>query len=248
MNEGWSGFYATKHEPGRALLRTYGPEAEKFFETFKLPDAPERAHKAYAPGPGASDTWGIGGTCQSGRRTLQPAPASDFILSTKRKLAVKESEVYGMDSQMGRKSHVLNTEGGDMRLVRSDSYSLDNMLQRKGRVPEEMRSEARTIHRMAPPGLKGYMGAEYSNDYFKQGASVPATLMRPSKEDQAVAELKAAAARHAALHHRKTFKQKRAESDLTEQVNLVKALNLDFDYLEDDEDAPVAEAPAADAE
>jgi len=33
------------------------------------------------------------------------------------------------------------------------------------RVTEEMRSDKRVIHRMAPPGLKGYMGAEYSNDY-----------------------------------------------------------------------------------
>ena len=56
---------------------------------------------------------------------------------------------------------------------------------------------------------------------------------------QAIAELKAAAARHAALHQRKTFKQKRAESDLAEQVGLVAGLNLDYEMLEDDEDAPV---------
>ena len=32
-------------------------------------------------------------------------------------------------------------------------------------MTEEMRSDKRVIHLMAPPGLKGYMGAEYSNDY-----------------------------------------------------------------------------------
>ncbi|KAL3895962.1 MAG: hypothetical protein SGPRY_013384 [Prymnesium sp.] len=112
------------------------------------------------------------------------------------------------------------------------------MLQRKGRVPEEMRSEARSIHRMAPPGLKGYMGAEYSNDYFKHGASVPVAVMRPTREDKAIAELQAAAARHAALYQRKTYREKRSEMELEEQIGLVAGLDLEYDYLEDDEDAP----------
>ena len=36
----------------------------------------------------------------------------------------------------------------------------------------------------------------------------------------------------------KSFKQKRAEEDLAEQVDLVGTLNLDYDILSDDEDAP----------
>ena len=184
MDAGWGGFYATTFEPGRPQLRTYGREAEKFFETFKLPEGPERAHKAFAPGPGVSDTWGIGGTYKSGRKSLVPAESKHFQSSSKKHLDCRESDEYGLSNMMARKQHVLNAAGEDMRGIRSKGFLLDDMLQRKGRVPEEMRSEARTIHRMAPPGLKGYMGAEYSNDYFKYGASVPATLMRPSKEDQ----------------------------------------------------------------
>mmetsp|Transcript_32104 Transcript_32104/g.87961 ORF Transcript_32104/g.87961 Transcript_32104/m.87961 type:complete len:264 (-) Transcript_32104:170-961(-) len=243
MNDGWGGFYRAKQEPGRPHLRTYGSVAEKFSENFKLTEPREPDHKIMVPGPGVSNTWGIGGTHPTGRMHVLPNPALEFHASTKRHLEPKETGHFGSAEQMGRKHHVYDTAGLDMRQTRSDSYSLDTMLQRKARVPEEMRSEARTIHRMAPPGLKGYMGAEYSNDYFRYGASVPAVLMRPSREDKAVAELKAAAARHAALHHRKTFKQKRVEADLAEQVGLVAGLNLDYEYLDDDEDRPVEEAP-----
>ena len=44
-------------------------------------------------------------------------------------------------------------------------------------MTEEMVSEPRTIHRMAPPGMKGFMGAEYSLDYWKMDGVVRAPPM-----------------------------------------------------------------------
>lgn len=183
LSEGWSGFYGEPAPPQRTLLRTYGPNTEKFCETFKLPQPPEPRHKKFAPPPSIGCSWGIGGTYKSGRLRIEPPSSKEFTHSSRRYLECKKSDVYAVETA-GNKAHVFNDQGVDMRVARSDSYLLDDMLQRKGRVPEEMRSEARSIHRMAPPGLKGYMGAEYSNDYFKHGASVPVAVMRPTREDK----------------------------------------------------------------
>ena len=103
------------------------------------------------------------------------------------------------------------------------------MLQRKGRVTEEMRSESRTIDRMAPPGLKGFMGAEYSLGYFTEGRDHglvgPKAVARP---------------------HKKTFKQKRAEQEVAEQVALVNTLKLQLaDGEPDSDDEPPADAYGA---
>ncbi|KAL1522480.1 hypothetical protein AB1Y20_017468 [Prymnesium parvum] len=238
LRDGWAGFYAEGRAPDRTQLRTYGPTSEKFFETFKLPLAPEPRHKGFAAGPSGSHSWGIGGTYPSGRKHIEPPPARDFVPSSKRSIQCRQSEQYSMVNEIGRKRHVYNEKGEDMRNRHSSGYELDDMLQRKGRVTEEMRTEARTIHRLAPPGLKGYMGPEYSNDFFKHGGSVAPVRMMPTKEDKAIAELKAAADYWATLHQRKTYKQKRAEYELAEQVDLVAGLNLEYEYLDDDEDAP----------
>ena len=125
----------------------------------------------------------------------------------------------------GRKGHVVGTDGTDQRNRRSNGFLLEDTLQRKARVPEEMRCDVRTIHRIAPPGLKGYMGAEYSNDFFK----------RPSEPEQPAAV--------SSQTQRKTFKQKRAEEEVDLAVELVRhelhAIPLDSgegDVISDDEE------------
>ena len=70
--------------------------------------------------------------------------------------------------------------------------------------------------------------------------------MRPSRDDIAQLEM-AEAARRAALRpgraQSKTFKQKRVEEELLEQQRLVQeTLKLDYEYIDDDEDAPPREA------
>ena len=109
---------------------------------------------------------------------------------------------------------------------RSEGFLLEDVLQRKGRVPEEMRVDHRDIHRVAPPGLKGYMGAEYSNDFFTKGRDLgivgPKAVPRPTK---------------------KTFKEKRAEEEVADQVALVARLGGGEDS--DDDEGAAAAAPAA---
>ena len=104
----------------------------------------------------------------------------------------------------GRKGHVVGTDGTDQRNRRSNGFLLEDTLQRKARVPEEMRCDVRTIHRIAPPGLKGYMGAEYSNNFFSRPKEPEAPPMEGSRP------------------LRKSFKQKRAEEELDAQVELVR--------------------------
>jgi hypothetical protein len=63
--------------------------------------------------------------------------------------------------------------------------------------------------------------------------------MRMTKEDAQMMELQKAAERTVArLGKPVSFKQKRVEEDLAEQVELVSTLQLDYDYISDDEDAP----------
>lgn len=252
LARGWDTFYASS-ESYVPRLRTYGAGAEKFSEAFRKPLQSERPHKVVLAAPTDAHTWGIGGSLKQGPRCFPEREVSntdEWSLPCKRRIdSPTKGEVYGKQHQWGRfgprLGRVMTAAGEDIRTVRSGHYTLENQLQRRARVPEETRSDFRTIHRMAPPGLKGFMGAEYSNDYFKHGApSVPAVLMRPSKEDREEMELRAAAARSRRAGG-KTFRQKRAEEELASQVELVSTLALEFDYLEDDEDRPEQEpAPA----
>jgi len=106
----------------------------------------------------------------SSKRYLLPKPADDAVLET----------------YLGRKKHVYDGEAShanDRANKRSDVGYLEDALQRRGRVTEEMVSEKRTIHRMAPPGLKGYLGAEYANGYWLMDGVVrlapPPSTRRP---------------------------------------------------------------------
>jgi len=202
LTSNWGDFYAHRTDDlGKPHLRTYqGPQAEKFFETSVLPLVPARQGRAAPPPSKESLTWGVGGTLPHGRFHGKPAPPGEFKNSQKRYIPEKVSEETIFKKDTGFKRHVFD-ERGDRHDQRSESYVLESMLQRKAKVPEEMRVEHRTIHRMAPPGLKGYMGAEYSNDFFKK---------EPEREQVAVQTTM-----------RKTFKQKRAEEEVGLDVNLV---------------------------
>ena len=292
LQGGWDNFYgSSKSDAGRPHLRTYGPNSEKFFETSKLPCQPERPAKPPGrPGGIPGQSWGIGGSLPSGTKHLLPLPAQEAANSGKRYLEPKPAEDFVLESKLGRKKHVYDGEAcaaNDRANRRSEVGFLEDTLQRRGRVTEEMVSEKRTIHRMAPPGLKGYLGAEYANGYwmmdgvvrsprrpphrlprcarlrtarlpcsasrvFRQAPAlpiatqVPRTKMRMTREDAAMQELQKAAERTIArLGKPKSFKQKRVEEDLAEQVELVGTLQLDYDYISDDEDVPPAKALAA---
>jgi hypothetical protein len=235
FERGWSGFYESKVDldQGKPQLRTYQP-AEKFYETFKEPHVPPRPGKSLVPPVrDASLTWGVGGTLPQGKKYLPVPPAADFKLSQKKFLQPAESGHAGVSSDLGRKGHVYDGAGVDQRTKVSEGFTLEDVLQRKGRVTEEMRSEQREIHRVAPPGLKGYMGAEYSNNFFTTGRDLglvgPKAVERPT---------------------RKTFKQKRVEEEIAEQVALVSRLQQPLELAagevdSDDEEAVAAAAAAA---
>ena len=104
----------------------------------------------------------------------------------------------------------------------SDGFVLEDVMQRKQHVPEEARSEARTIHRMAPPGLKGYMGAEYSNDFFTYY--------------YAKDKMSEAAAPRPMGNKVKVVAQKRMEEEVADQVALVERLHQPLDDAESDDE------------
>ena len=244
FQRGWDQFYdrngeghfSAYYESGRPHLRTFGLEAEKFYEAFKQPHVPGRPPKPPPCGTGRpGESWGIGGSLPTGTRRLLPFPHKEEQWSKKKHLVPSPAQDFFLEDSMGCKKHVY-LDGVDCAHRRSGQGCLEDALQRRARVPEEARSEKRTIHRMAPPGLKGYMGAEYSNNYWKMDGVVPRTKMRMSREDQAAQVLFEAAERSARLGKPKSFKQKRAEEELAEQVGLVGTLALEYDYLDDDED------------
>jgi hypothetical protein len=135
-------------------------------------------------------------------------------LSQKRYLVPKESEEVQMRIEMGRKGTVLDAAGRDSKHRLSDGFVLEDVMQRKTRVPEEARTDQRTIHRWAPPGLKGYMGAEYSNDFYTS-AYLPNGFGRGR-----VSEAERPSAGTGAT--RKSFREKRVEEEVAEQVALVR--------------------------
>ncbi len=223
---GWDQFFSSSGDVGRSHLRTFPKEASR--EQYKEPHLPARPGKGPGEMPTKSQTWGIGGTRPTGRLQLEPAESREMRPGGKLYLTPKESGVEDTVQDTGRKGHVF-IDGVDVRHQKSKEYTLEDALQKKLRVPEECRSDARTIHRVAPPGLKGYMGAEYSNGFFKQSA-VPPTRMRLPKAEQGVP------APAVPRPPRKTFKQKRAEAEQAEQVGQVEALNLEYEMVSDDED------------
>jgi len=228
LSGGWGNFYQSSQDAGAGQphLRTYqGPQAEKFYETFAQPHAPPRPGKPPPPHRPESLTWGMGGTQPCGRLQLHPKPTADFVYSQKRYLVPGESGelLHGMD--MGRKGQVYNDSGLNLKARMSNGFVLEDVMQRKQRVPEEVRSEARTIHRMAPPGLKGYMGAEYSNDFFTYYYAKD----KASEGDRA-------ATSGLGGKTRKSFAQKRTEEEVAEQVALVARLHQPIEAGGDDSD------------
>lgn len=135
LDNGWSAFYADVHgDDSRPHLRTYGSGAEKFREAFLKPLQPERAHKVVVAGPGASSTWGVGGTHKTGRVHLEPREATGLAVSRRRFLSCELSESYDPIRDMGSKARVYNAAGVDVRRVQSNGYDLENMLQKKVRT------------------------------------------------------------------------------------------------------------------
>ena len=185
-------------------------------------------------------TWGMGGTMPQGRRRLEPHAAADFKFSQKRYLVPNPADEMASGADMGRKGHVYDEAGGDLKARRSSSYFLENVMQRKTRVPEEARTEKRDIHRMAPPGLKGYMGSEYSNDFFIGGHPVCGSVVWDHPPHRG-GEQMARASGGLGAKTRKTFNQKRLEEEVAEQVLLVSRLQMAAD---DDDEAEAAPAPA----
>lgn len=243
---GWAPFYAgTTDNNGRPQLRTFGAAADKWAQSGLAPHVPPRMGKSTAAQAQSSETWGIGGTLATGRTRLTPPQSTDIKFDGKKYLVPKESGLHAEGTDMGRKGQVFNAAGVPMRSIRSGAFTIEDTLQRKARVPEEMRTEKRTIHRIAPPGLKGYMGAEYSNDYFKTrdgktGGAVSAIRMEAPRGEHQLAE--PAGGRRTL----KSFKQKRDEEDMILTIGGVNSLpDLAFDLLEDDEDMP---KPKVDAE
>jgi len=181
----------------------------------------------------------VGGEAFKGTRKLPGPISSDAQPPTGvRKIEPAASDEYSLDRSMGRKRQVFDGAGNSLRNMRSDEYGLGDVMQRKQPVPEEARTEHRSIDRPAPAGMKGFLGAEYSNDYWKLDGVVVRMKMKPSKADLAEAEMRAAAERGTMLGHTKTFAQKRIDAELVEQQELVSGLTLDYDNLSDD-DTPV---------
>ena len=188
LQGGWDSFYASsKSDGGRPHLHTYGADSEKFFETFKLPYQPGRPAKPPARAIGMpGQSWGIGGSLPSGTKTLSGTKTQEAaVSSSKRYLEPKPAIDYVVETSLGRKKHVYDGEAchlNDRANRRSEVGFLEDALQRRARVSEEMVTEKRTIHRMAPPGLKGYLGAEYSNGYWMMDGVVrsPRRPARPA--------------------------------------------------------------------
>ena len=241
---GWGAFYSTGYDvdTGNPHLRTYqGRQAEKFYETFKDPYGPQRMGKHPVAPPPPSTVWGIGGDLGGGRKFLVPPAAEGFKISQKKYIEPPESGVAPSTNDLGKKKHVYTDEGYDRAHILSKSYFLENMMSRKGRVPEEMRTGSRTIHRMAPPGLKGYMGAEYSNDFFMDGhPNIGSHRWDHPRHRGGEPNMPTGGI---GKERKKTFKEKRIEEDLGIDVALVTRLQLEADGLDSDEEAP-APAPA----
>mmetsp|Transcript_22089 Transcript_22089/g.56418 ORF Transcript_22089/g.56418 Transcript_22089/m.56418 type:complete len:281 (-) Transcript_22089:168-1010(-) len=223
LSGGWQTFYKTNQDVdnGKPQLRTYtGRQAEKFYETSAQALGPARPGKGAVPPAKESLTWGIGGTLAAGRLHCKPFPAADFKYSSKKYIPGERSEEMSFHDATGAKKHVYDAHGNDRQNFRSAGYLLEDTIGKKKLVPEEVRCDKRTIHRMAPPGLKGYMGSEYSNEFFLKGTyRTNDFMLRPyyQKDCDINGDEPTAIERPP----RKSFKQKRIEEDFGLQVDLV---------------------------
>ena len=87
---------------------------------------PPRPGKAYAAPRPESYTWGMGGTLPQGKRYLPVPPAKDFVLSQKKYLVPRESEIVTMSEDLGRKGRVFDSEG-----VNVNSSKIQTVLRRE---------------------------------------------------------------------------------------------------------------------
>jgi len=214
-------------------LRTFGPQAEKFAYSAYVPPRPLRIS---GPGPvHEGESWGIGGSVPWGVMRAAGPVSREAAPTGLRRIVAVPSEEFGIESTLGPKGKVYDADGRDVRLLRSSEFGLSDQLQRKRRVPEEMRTEQRTIDRPAPPGMKGFLGPEYWNDYWKLDGVVVRTRMKPSRDDLTEQALRMAAERGATLGKTKSFAEKRVEEAVSEEQELVRTLRLAHDSIYGDE-------------
>lgn len=231
----WSQLETNKGQPvTKPHLHTYGHTAEKWDHSGRS-FVPERPMVSRVPPPPPSHTWGIGGDTPSGKAFAAPLPAREQRVSSKRVLPPRPSDSYVLEDVMVRKAHVRDASGGDVRNACSSEFRLEDVMARKAKVSEADRTAPRTINRMAPPGLKGFIGAEYSPGYYAQDGVVVRQRLRPSRADMQVMELQAAMDRAARLGAPQSFAQKKREAALQAERQLVSALHVPYDALSDDE-------------
>jgi len=234
----WADLESNKGLPGpNPHMHTYGHTAEKWDSSGRS-FCEQRPLLGRGPAGPPSRRWGIGGDTPSGKASVAPLPPQDPRASSKRINGPNVSgTTYGLERQMPRKGHVFNAAGVDVRAAKSAEFGLADVMARKMSVSEEARTAHRTIDRMAPAGLKGYIGAEYSNGYYNLDGVVVRQKLCPSKADLQLMELEAALARAARLGVTKSFSQKKKAAELDAEVELVSTLDIPYETLSDDEEA-----------
>jgi hypothetical protein len=150
-------------------------------------------------------------------------------------LPPRPSSSYGLEDVMARKAHVYDASGGDVRDAASTDFCLEHIMAREAKVSEEARTVTRTIDRVAPPGLKSFIGAEYTPGFYAQDGVVVRQRLRPSRADLQLVELEAAMARAARVGVTRSFAQKKREAALHAEGQLVTALDVPYDALSGDE-------------
>jgi hypothetical protein len=231
----WSQLETNKGQPvARPHLHTYGHTAEKWDHSGRS-FVPERPMVSRVPPPPPSRTWGIEGDMPSGKGFAAPLPAQEQHVSSKRVLPPRFSGSHGLEDVMARKAHVRDASGRDVRNAFSAEFRLEDVMARKAKVSEADRTAPRTIDRVAPPGLKGFIGAEYSPGFYAQDGVVVRQRLRPSRADMQLMELEAAMARAARLGVPLSFAEKKREAALQAERQLVSTLHVPYDPLSDDE-------------
>jgi len=231
----WAQLETNKGRPApNPHVRTFGHTAEKWDHSGRS-FVESRPLVLRAPPMPPSRTWGIEGDIPSGKAHIVPHPAEEARISSKRIVGPKPSGVYNLENEMARKAHVFDASGTEVRCVRSTEFALEDTMVRKKKVTEEVRTAHRTIDRVAPAGLKGFIGVEYSNGYYAQDGVIVRQRLRPSKADLEVMELEAAMARSAQLGITKSFAEKKREAELEGERELVCSLEMPYESLSGDE-------------
>lgn len=224
LRNGFAAYGAGPAEHWKPSLRVY-EHAGVLVESRRQPDPPEA--RSTVGEPFAGTDWGVGGNLKQGKRPIQPGTALDYSRGGRRYIPEQtgKSAHYSIEQELARKTLVLRKDGQRASLARSGTFTIEDQVGVRRRVPQRFSPSDLARGADVPAGSQQTEHVVYSDGFFRREGVTPSLVLgrrRYAPSAQGGAQLRE---RPKGL----SFKERSAAEVKREECDLVGALDIAFD-------------------